>query len=157
MITSTSWGGWSVSQQFDDVHMLENDGSTLTSRKVVTKSGPGIPDLYPCPPCRTGRSLNQTRPRGMHQNNIQVLDCPSSADSNAWRHPEIAGTIPIPRSDTAIIHSKDSGRIFFFGGSIFDVYDIVGPPRSRHCRWITHCRCQVCVSQRSYLLHATMK
>eukprot|EP00956_Cyclotella_meneghiniana_P037799 scaffold144648_cov39-Cyclotella_meneghiniana.AAC.1 len=64
--------------------MLENDGSTLTWSKVVTKSGPEIPDLYPCPPCRTGRSLNQTRPRGMHQNNIQVLDCPSSADSNAW-------------------------------------------------------------------------
>ena len=41
------------------------------------------------------------------------------------------GVIRSTPSDTAIIHSKDSGRIFFLGGSLFDVFDIVGPPRSR--------------------------
>eukprot|EP00956_Cyclotella_meneghiniana_P025073 scaffold51492_cov26-Cyclotella_meneghiniana.AAC.1 len=50
--------------------------STLTLSKVVTASGPESSELYPCPPRRTERSLNQTRPQGMHQNNIQVLDCP---------------------------------------------------------------------------------
>ena len=32
------------------------------------------------------------------------------------------GVIRSPPSDTAIIHSKDSGRIFFFGGSMFLIY-----------------------------------
>jgi len=97
-------GGWSVSQQFDDVYMLENDGSTLTWSKVVTASGPeswgpkrwnfGAISVPAVPNWKIfvfgGNSgeLDQTRPQGMLQNNIQVLECPSSADSNAWCHPK---------------------------------------------------------------------
>lgn len=148
-------GGWSASQQFDDVYVLENDGSSLTWSKVETASGRdswgpkrwnfGAVSVKAVPNWKIfvfgGNSgeLDQSRPQGLLQNNIQVLDCGVPPDSSAlsWHHPEIGGDSPCPRSDTSIIHSKDLGKLFVFGGwsnkwndDMFacDVSDIVGPP-----------------------------
>lgn len=147
-------GGWSASQQFDDVYVLENDGSSLTWSLVNAASGleswgrkrwnfgaisvPAVPNWKIFVFGGNSGELDQSRPQGMLQNNIQVLECTSSQDSdNAWFHPDIAGDSPSPRSDTSIIYSKDSGKLFVFGGwstqwlddmYALNVSDIVGPP-----------------------------
>ena len=114
-------GGWSASQQFDDVHILENDGSTLTWSKVETASGPdswgprrwqfGAISVKAVPNWKIfvfgGNSgdLDATRPQGWRQNNLQVLECasptspPSSSQGDgrstttalSWLHPEVVG------------------------------------------------------------------
>lgn len=136
-------GGWCSSQQFDDVHILENDGSILTWSKVETASGPdswgprrwnfGAISVKAVPNWKIfvfgGNSgdLDKTRPQGWRQSNMQVLECaplPSaSADATAttklsWLCPEIEGeaAAPSPRSDTPILYSQDLGKIFLFGG-----------------------------------------
>eukprot|EP00804_Cyclotella_cryptica_P004521 CCRYP_006874-RA/>CCRYP_006874-RA protein AED:0.08 eAED:0.09 QI:0/0/0.5/1/0/0/2/139/4220 len=147
-------GGWSACQQFDDVYVLENDGSTLTWSKLDTASGPeswgpkrwnfGAVSVPAVPNWKIfifgGNSgeLDQARPQGLLQNNLQVLECGHSESSEiTWYHPVITGNCPCPRSDTPIIHCQDSGKIFLFGGwstrwhdDMFacDVSDIVGPP-----------------------------
>jgi len=134
-------GGWSSGEQFDDVHILENNGSTLTWSKVETASGPdswgpkrwnfGSISVKAVPNWKifvfggNSGNLDASRPQGWRQNDVQVLECasPSTDDESSaakltWLRPEFVedGSSPSPRSDTPIIYSKDLGRLFVFGG-----------------------------------------
>ena len=145
-------GGWSVSQQFDDVHILENDGSTLTWSSMDTASGPdswgprrwnfGSISVKAVPNWKIfvfgGNSgdLDQTPP--LPKSDDQGKESSDlSKSATGWVRPDLVGSSPCPRSDTPIIYSKDLGKLFLFGGwasrwhdDIFtcDVRDIVGPP-----------------------------
>eukprot|EP00956_Cyclotella_meneghiniana_P000319 scaffold383_cov20-Cyclotella_meneghiniana.AAC.1 len=68
------------------------------------------------PPTHQGSTVGSPADYTPYLKQYLLEKCPSSDRLyNAWCHPEIAETIiPSPRSDTAIIHSKDSGRIYFF-------------------------------------------
>ena len=148
-------GGWSTSQQFDDVHIL--DGNTLSWSQPMTACGPenwgiqrwnfaAVP-IFAVPYWKififggNSGNLDSFRPQGYHCNDIQVLECiESSAEKQeelTWSKYNVKGDVPSPRSDTSMIYVTDLGKLICFGGwsnrwhdelYTCDVQDVVGPP-----------------------------
>ena len=139
-------GGWSSSQQFDDLHIL--DGATLTwSQPAVGSDGGGggwgpqrwnftAVSVFAVPYRKIfvfgGNSgeLDGSNPLGQYLNDVQVLECADSCantngDSAAaaaelqWTHPAVLGDAdcrPSPRASSQMFYSAGTGRLVLFGG-----------------------------------------
>ncbi len=142
-------GGWNSSEQFDDVHVL--DIATSTWSKPDSACGPeswgpkrwnftavgafAVPNWKIFVFGGNSGDLDNTRPQGLHCNDIQVLE--SCKESAKWDCPSVNGNKPSPRSDTEMFYNSALGKLFLFGGwsnrwhgEVYscDVSTVVGPP-----------------------------
>ena len=140
------FGGWNASQQFDDLHILDN-GLDPPVWSYVENSLPAprwnfaacsvmaIPSWKVFAYGGLEGPLDDSKNRqGIPYGNVSVLD----AGLNRWSYPEVGGDDqPKPRGDTVLAYDSKSSKLVLFGGwanewlgDVFtlDVAHVVGPP-----------------------------
>ena len=140
--TIIMYGGWSASEQFADICILDTDN--LTWSTIESYSEPrwrhtvfgveAIPyfKLF-CFGGFTGNLSNTNRAQGTLTDSVTILD----SGTRLFEQPEIIGEIPCVRSDTTFAYDMKRTRLICFGGwsNLFlsdiyslDVGNVVGPP-----------------------------
>ena len=151
-------GGWNCSEQFDDIHLLNE--KTLTWTQPITASGPNhwgpkrwnftAVSVAAVPHWKIfifggiSGELDTSRPQGLYCDDLMVFDVHTSL----WGKTITTGDHPISRADTEMIYCASFGKLILFGGwsnrwhddvCACDVSQIVGPPYTisaiESCDW----------------------